>query len=110
MINFVLAPAGSLSGVVHDAQGKPLAEKRIGITGEVLPPSSSVIAEKKTDAQGRFEFKDVPTGYDFKLYVDDGRADWRKWPSTQLKLERAARHEFSVRIHGDELQLGEARH
>ncbi len=104
-INFVLATAGSVSGVVQDAKGKPLAGKRIGITGEVLPPSSSVIAEKKTDAQGRFEFKDVPTGYRFKLYVDDGRADWRKWPSAELTLERSGQKELRVRIHGDALEL-----
>jgi hypothetical protein len=103
-LNFVLAPAGSLKGQAVDQAGKPLVDKRIGLSGDKLPPSSSVLQEKKTDAEGKFDFSDVPTGYSFKLYVDDGRPNWREWPSTWIKLDEPVSRQVTVRVRDNRLE------
>jgi hypothetical protein len=62
-VDFVLLPAASVSGVLTDSMGKPLANRSIFLGGPELPPSCSVLATGTTDLAGRFHFDSVPTNY-----------------------------------------------
>lgn len=84
-LKFTMARAASVSGVLLDASAKPLANKRVGVTGDELPPSSSVFAEVITSDNGEFEFKNLPTTYALKIYAESGQ-NWREWPSVTVKL------------------------
>ena len=86
-LKFVMRPAAQISGTLTDDNGKPLSNKRIGVTGPRLPPSSSVFAETKTDENGRFEFKNLPTGYKLQIYTESGE-NWREWPNVTVVLEK----------------------
>lgn len=69
-VNFVMAEAVEFSGRI--LIGEPLSPAkryRVSLTGKVLPPSSSVVAQTTTDEQGVFRFKDLPTGYAFQLQI-----------------------------------------
>jgi hypothetical protein len=102
-LDFVLAPAAVVKGSVTDASGKPLAGKRVGLTGEILPPSCSVIAETRSDDKGAFEFQNVPIGYAFRLYAEDGRRDWRRWPWIDVNLLESGTYEYRLKVQGDQL-------
>ncbi|MBX7164714.1 MAG: carboxypeptidase-like regulatory domain-containing protein [Pirellulales bacterium] len=65
-VDFVLLRAHTLRGRLLDAAGKPLAQRRLSLTGSHLPPASSILATTQTNADGAFEFPDVP-GFDYFL-------------------------------------------
>jgi beta-lactamase regulating signal transducer with metallopeptidase domain len=48
----------------------PLASWKVWLTGPKLPPGCSVLAFAETDKEGRFEFKDVPTGFEWQIQAD----------------------------------------
>ncbi len=48
----------------------PLARWKVWLTGPVLAPATGVYASAETDAEGRFEFKDVPVGYQWQIQAD----------------------------------------
>ncbi|MCA1694258.1 MAG: carboxypeptidase-like regulatory domain-containing protein, partial [Actinobacteria bacterium] len=68
-INFVMRPAGRVSGKLVDEQGKPLPGYSVSLTGAALAPASSVWASCKADEQGRFTLEDIPTTYRFQFEV-----------------------------------------
>lgn len=103
-VDFVLAPAATIKGMVLNASGKPLVDARVGLTGDVLPPACSVLAEHRTDREGRFQFGNVPTGYEFRLYVEDGGKDWREWPGFKVKLSGPSTREYRLKVVGDRLE------
>ena len=95
-VNFVMAPAGVVKGKLtgtgsfpplppQDYRGKdnrgqvesreqrdrsPLSRWRVWLTGPKLPPACSVIGSTETGPDGRFEFKDVPVGFEWQIEVD----------------------------------------
>lgn len=69
-LDFVMKPAAAVRGVVKDDKGRPVAGKPIWISGKELPPSSSVLAQTRTDRDGRFRFNDVPTGFSWHLVMN----------------------------------------
>lgn len=73
-LNFQMAPAANLKGVLTDARG-PLAERKIYVTGADLPPSSNVWDSTKTDDEGRFQFADLPTAFGFEILVPAAAGD-----------------------------------
>lgn len=81
-IDFVMVPSTSLRGMVSQS-GKPAAGFRVSLTGDELPPSSSVVAAGKTNERGEFEFQDLPTGFKFQLMVEPPVAEspWLAWAS-----------------------------
>jgi hypothetical protein len=99
-LKFTMARAASVSGVLLDASGKPLANKRVGVTGDEIPPSSSVFAEVKTDDDGAFEFKNLPTTYALKIYSETAR-NWRDWPSVTVKLGKPEHFKTRLEQRGD---------
>ncbi|KYG08328.1 hypothetical protein BE21_24330 [Sorangium cellulosum] len=56
-VKLVMSPGGSLSGVARDADGKPIAGARITLAHRPIGFVNTV-----SDAQGRFEFEQVPPG------------------------------------------------
>jgi hypothetical protein len=70
-LNFVLLPAATLEGRLVDANNQPLTNRNIHLTGDQLPPSSSVLASVTTDADGRFRFENVPTSFPWKYGITD---------------------------------------
>lgn len=84
-IDFVMVPSTSLRGaIIHN--GKPASGYRVSMTGDDLPPSSSVIANGKTNEKGEFEFKDLPTGYKFQFKVEppEAKSPWLAWASAPI--------------------------
>jgi hypothetical protein len=71
---FRMQPAARLAVKLVDGAGKPLADVRIRLTGENLPPGSSVIAGGRTDAGGAFAVADVPRSR-YRLVIEDPAAD-----------------------------------
>ena len=99
-----MAPAGRISGVLLNARGAAVAKTRVGLTGDELPPSSSVFAEVKTNEKGEFEFKNVPTTFKLKLYVESGR-NWRQWPRVTVKLGEPKHFKVRLTVGRDEVEF-----
>jgi len=59
-LDFVMIPAATLKGQLVDAQGRPMIRQRIYLCGHKLPPGAEVLGQVQTDAEGRFQFNDVP--------------------------------------------------
>src|SRR5688500_3664640 len=95
-LKFTMAPAAEIKGRLVDRTDAPLPQVRVGLTGNTLPPSSSVFAEIKTNERGEFTFKNLPTTLPLKLYVESMNENWRKWPALTIKLNEAKR--FTVRL------------
>ena len=98
-LKFTMARAATVSGLLLDPSGKPLASKRVGVTGDELPPSSSVFAEVKTNEDGAFEFKNLPTTYALKIYAESGK-NWREWPSVTVKLDEPKAYKVRLGLAG----------
>ena len=90
-INFVMRPAGRVSGKLVDEQGKPLPGYSVSLTGAALAPASSVWASCKADEQGRFTLEDIPTTYRFQFEVRMAQVKppWDdSWASAALRFEK----------------------
>ena len=90
-INFVMRPAGRVSGRLVDEQGKPLPGYSVSLTGAALAPASSVWASCKADEQGRFTLEDIPTTYRFQFEVRMAQVKppWDdSWASAALRFEK----------------------
>ncbi len=61
-VDFVMIPAGEISGRLIDSSGAPFVDHYVSLDADELPPSSSALASMKTDAAGRFRFSEVPSG------------------------------------------------
>lgn len=70
-VDFVLVPAAQIQGTLIDKSGKPVANRKIIITGDRLGPGGSIYDSASTDAQGRFTFKDVSTVHAWSFSIDD---------------------------------------
>jgi hypothetical protein len=53
-----------------DGAGKPMANVRVWLTGDKLPPGAGAIADGRTDAGGAFAVKDVPRSR-YRLVIED---------------------------------------
>ena len=82
-LNFVLLPGATVSGTLVNEKGKSLAGYSISLKGEQLPPSSSVAAHERTDADGKFSLNGIPTSFRYQLLVSptNPRPPWNSWAS-----------------------------
>lgn len=97
-INFVLAPAGRVAGRLIGADAKPLANYSVCLTGKELPPSSSVLAQVRTDAEGRFAIENIPTMYAFQFLIEPPSRvqPWVAWASGLLHFDNPGQGELSA--------------
>ncbi|MBL8814469.1 MAG: PQQ-binding-like beta-propeller repeat protein [Planctomyces sp.] len=68
-VDFVMIPAAKTSGTLVDDKDQPLQGYSVMLTGETLPPGASVIAQVKTDENGRFQISEIPTTFPFQFEV-----------------------------------------
>lgn len=87
-IDFELLPSARLRGTLIDRDGNKLEGMRVSLTGDDLPPSSSVMAQATSDGSGRFEIDDIPTGYKFQLLVEPVKAEppWLAWAAAPVEF------------------------
>jgi hypothetical protein len=81
-LNFIMTKAAAIQGRFVNEFGTPVKNVEIAITGDILPPSCSILASVKTDDEGRFAFDSVPV--------------WLADPSINLKW-RFTMRPFGVR-------------
>jgi hypothetical protein len=81
-LNFTMTKAAAIQGRFVNEFGTPVKGVEIALTGDILPPSSSILASVKTDDEGRFAFDSVPV--------------WLADPSIKLKW-RFTMRPFGVR-------------
>ena len=67
-LSFSLGPGGAVEGTVHDVDGRPLFNVRVGATAK-RAPAELHIGTSKTDGKGRFKIENVPTGEPIELSV-----------------------------------------
>ena len=60
-LNFVMLPAATIEGELHDEKGAVVPGWAVCLSGENLPPSSSVFTCVDSDEKGYFSVKDAPT-------------------------------------------------
>jgi protocatechuate 3,4-dioxygenase beta subunit len=100
-LDFILVPAAAINGRFLDEQGQPLPGQRIDLTGDELPPSSSVAASTETDDKGCFQFPDVTPGFVRWLEFHGERK--LALPRTQsLTLAAGEQYELTLQIVSDE--------
>jgi hypothetical protein len=92
-VDFVMVPAAKVRGRLVDAKGQPLPDTGISLTGDELPPSSSVVAWTKTDAQGGFAFGEVPVG---RVWWFSARVGRENHASKKVKYD--APKDYSVEV------------
>jgi len=97
-LDFVMLPAARLAGTLIDQDNRPLAGYGVSLTGEELPPSSSVIASVKTDDKGRFSIAEIPTMFAFQILVEPAKREppWNAWASGPFHFA-AGESDLSVR-------------
>ena len=67
-LNFQLAPAAVIEGKLEvDGFYWDFSNDSLFITGEKLPPSSSVLTSLKTDLSGNFRLEELPIGFDWRF-------------------------------------------
>lgn len=59
-LNFTMATAAAIQGLFVNEFGAPVAGVSVNLTGDILPPSCSILATATTDDEGRFTFDNVP--------------------------------------------------
>ena len=67
-LSFSLGPGGAVEGTVHDVDGRPLFNVRVGATAK-RTPAELHIGNSKTDGKGRFKIENVPTGETIELSI-----------------------------------------
>ena len=70
-LDFVMVPSAAIEGEVVDEQGQPIADRRVSVHGKQGLPSTSVLAQGKTDKQGRFRFEGIPANYAWWFDIQD---------------------------------------
>ncbi len=102
-VDFTMAPAAKLQGVLLNADGQPVPQgQKITLVGKELPPASNVLASTTTDERGQFEFTNVPTTFNWYFSAPGPMKFARK--STPFRLADARGYHARVTF-GAEDQL-----
>lgn len=100
-IDFVMLPAARVSGTLVDENDQPLHEYSVSLTGEELPPGSSVLAQVRTDETGRFEISDIPTTVPFQFEVRKPRSELKppwddSWAGPPVVFRDPGKNDFAA--------------
>lgn len=95
-LDFVLVPAADVEVHLIDAAGEPLADRRIWLKGDNLPPASNVLRSGKTNAQGVAALEAIPPEFAwwFVTRIGETRQEVRSLPIT---LPRGGRYRVTLR-------------
>ena len=108
-VDFTMLPAASVRGVILNVSGHHLDGARVSLTGEDLPPSSSVVAQTRTDKRGRFEISNIPTNFPFQILIEPAKAEppWLAWAGPPIYFELAKDDRQLFRIMGRAISMKE---
>ncbi len=104
-VDFVLLPAATVRGTLLTPDGKPVPSREIVLVGERLRPASSIYASAKTDADGRFTFKDVSTQHAWSFSIENTPHHRKRTAPDRFAEARA--HEVTLIADGDDLRRGD---
>lgn len=101
-VDFVMVPATSIRGTVIQ-DGKPQEGMKVTLTGDQLPPSSSVIGSTSTNEKGEFAFSEVPVGFDFQIVVEpkESKPPWRGWATPPIHFLDGKTNDTHIRFSMD---------
>ena len=102
-VDFVLVPAARIEGTLLDKEGKPIPNREIVLTGDRLRPASGVYAFTRTDAEGRFTFKDVSTLHAWSFSIDDTPGHPNRTPPD--RFARPGEHRVRLELDGTVLKV-----
>jgi RNA polymerase sigma factor (sigma-70 family) len=98
-VDFVLVPAASLKGQLTTPQGKPLGKRQLHLHGKEYYPASSTQASVTTDADGRFEIKDIPLRPYFLAYEVKTQEGWRSAQTPPINFTTAGEYQADVELY-----------
>jgi hypothetical protein len=90
-LEFRMERAASFSVKLTDGAGRPMPNTRVWLTGNSLPPGSSVLAAGKTDAAGFFAVADVPRS-SFRLVIEDAAPGRGELELGSIQFQEAAEY------------------
>jgi hypothetical protein len=105
-VDFVLLPAATVRGTLLTPDGKPVPNRTIVLVGDRLRPASSIYASAKTDADGRFTFKDVSTQHAWSFSIE--KTPHHRKRTAPDRFAEARVHEITLIADGDDLRRGDA--
>ena len=91
--------AAALRVKLVDGAGRPMANTRVWLTGEDLPPGGSVIADRRTGADGTFAVDDVPRSSYRLVVIEDGAGGRGKLELGSIRFRDAAEYRAVATIH-----------
>ncbi|KAA5539470.1 carboxypeptidase regulatory-like domain-containing protein [Roseiconus nitratireducens] len=105
-VDFVMMPAARVRGTLVDEKNAPLSDYSVSLTGEELPPGSSVLAQVLTDTEGRFEIQQIPTNKWFQFVVRKPREQlqppWNdSWASGPIVFADPGENDFRAAVPSD---------
>ncbi|KAF0175645.1 MAG: Serine/threonine protein kinase [Limisphaerales bacterium] len=104
-VDFVLLPTATVRGTLLTPDGKPLPNREIVLVGDRLRPGSSIYASAKTDACGRFTFKDVSTQHAWSFSIE--RTPHHRKRTAPDRFAEARVYEVTLIADGDDLRRGD---
>jgi hypothetical protein len=95
---FRMAPAATLRAKLFGPDGRPMGKTRIWLTGNDLPPGSSVLDSGETDAEGVWVAKDVRRGR-FRLVIADPREQWGELELGSIRFSDPIEYAVEATVH-----------
>jgi hypothetical protein len=101
-IDFVMAPAALIEGLLVDSRGAPLADHYVGLNGSTLPPLSMHMVDVFTESKGEFQIDSVPPNlvWWFETRVVAG-GQGRDLKSAALTFAKPGRYRVKLQLPAD---------
>lgn len=105
-LDFTLSTAGSVTVSVSDPGRRLPAKVSLCLTGEKLPPSSSVLGCAEIGPDARHDFADVPVGYSWRFEITWRKGDaWKTIRSPDFAKTNAAPEVIQLRVTDSSLEF-----
>ena len=92
-IDFVMAPAVQVRGRMTTPEGVPYGRMNVSMSGRVLPPCSSAVADGTTNNRGGFYLNDIPRG---QFWFEVNRHPRKSARSEELSFDRPGEYEVEL--------------